>query len=138
MTQNTPMTTPSEQESVPNILPQLDAKTIIDTAANQAVLEILSIVQAHGLTASSLRDRLNQPVFSKQNIQHYLNHCTPAELAAHFYEAGIQKVIETAAKHQAKNQNAPAPNPTEASSSTSVPDDEKPKRRNRARKKPIA
>ena len=126
MTQNTPTNTPSDQEEVPNILPQLDAKSIIDAAANQAVLEILSVVQAHGLTASSLRDRLNQPVFSKQNIQHYLNHCTHADLAAHFYEAGIQKVIETAAKHQVKTQNAPTPNQPETSASAPVPDDGKP------------
>ena len=69
MTQNTPTNTHSDQEEVPNILPQLDAKSIIDATANQAVLEILTVVQAHGLTASSLRDRLSQPVFSKQNIQ---------------------------------------------------------------------
>lgn len=130
MTQNTPTNTPSDQEAVPNNMPQLDAKSIIDTAANQAVLEILSVVQAYGLTASSLRDRLSQPVFSKQNIQHYLNHCTHAELAAHFYEAGIQKVIETAAKHQAKTQNATNPTHPEASASTSVPDDGKPTGRN--------
>ena len=126
MTQNTPTNTPSDQEANHNILPQLDAKSIIDAAANQAVLEILSVVQAHGLTASSLRDRLNQPVFSKQNIQHYLNHCTNEQLAAHFYEAGIQKVIETAAKHQAKTQNAPTPNQSDTSTSSSVPDDGKP------------
>ena len=130
MTQNTPTNTPSDQEEATNNLPQLDAKSIIDATANQAVLEILSVVQAHGLTASSLRDRLNQPIFSKQNIQQYLNHCTHAELASHFYEAGIQKVIETAAKHQAKNQNAPTPTQPEASASTSVPDDGKPSGRN--------
>lgn len=130
MTQNTPTNTHSDQEAVPNTLSQLDAKTIIDATANQAVLEILSVVQAHGLTASSLRDRLSQPVFSKQNIQHYLNHCTHTELAAHFYEAGIQKVIETAAKHQAKTQNAPTPTQLEASAPTSVPDDGKPTGRN--------
>lgn len=130
MTQNTHTNTPSDQEAVPNNMPQLDAKSIIDTAANQAVLEILSVVQAYGLTASSLRDRLSQPVFSKQNIQHYLNHCTHMELAAHFYEAGIQKVIETAAKQQAKNQNAPTTNQPEASTSSSVPDYGKPTGRN--------
>ena len=113
MTQNTPTPTTSE----------LAAKAIIDIAASQAILEIVSIVQAHGLTASSLRDRLNQPVFSKQNIQHYLNQCTSTELAAHFYEAGIQKVIEIATKQQTKNQNAPTTNNSETNTSTSVPDD---------------
>lgn len=128
MTQNTPTNTPSDQEEVPNILPQLDAKTIIDATANQAVLEILSVVQAHGLTASSLRDRLNQPVFSKQNIQHYLNQCTNEQLAAHFYEAAVQKVIESAVRNQSKanTQNAPTPNHPVTSTSTSVPDNGKP------------
>ena len=138
MTQNTHTTTPSEQEEVPNILPQLDAKAIMDAAANQAVLEIMSVVQAFGLTASSLRDRLNQPVFSKQNIQHYLNHCSPGELASHFYEAAVQKVIETAAKQQSQNQNVPTPAPVEASASAPVPSDGKPKRRSGTRKKPAA
>ena len=126
MKQNTHTNTPSDQEEAPNILPQFDAKAIIDAMANQAVLEILSIVQSHGLTASTLRNRLSQPIFSKQNIQHYLNNCTPAELAAHFYEAGIQKVIETAAKHQAKTHTDPIPTPPETSTSSSLPDDGKP------------
>ena len=128
MTQNTPTNTPSDQEANHNILPQLDAKSIIDAAANQAVLEILSVVQAHGLTASSLRDRLNQPVFSKQNIQHYLNHCTNEQLAAHFYEAAVQKVIESVVRNQSKanTQNAPTPNQSDTSTSSSVPDDGKP------------
>lgn len=107
--------------------PKLDAKAIIDLATNQAVLEILSVVQAHGLTASTLRDRLAQPIFSQQNIQHYLNHCSNEQLAHHFYEAGIRKVIEAAERNQAQaaRQNAATTSP-EASPSSAVSNHGKP------------
>lgn len=54
----------------------------------------MAIIDQYGLEPDGLAQALAAPALIKENVQEYLNNCTPDQLAEFFYKSGIVKIIE--------------------------------------------
>lgn len=60
---------------------------------------LLDLARQHGLTAEKLKEILNSPVLSMQNVEQFLYSCTQNQLATLFYRSGLVKIYEQLAKN---------------------------------------
>ena len=54
----------------------------------------MAIVDEYGLEPEGLAQALAAPALVHENVQEYLNNCTPTKLAGLFYSSGIIKIME--------------------------------------------
>lgn len=69
----------------------------------------MAIIDEYHLEPAGLAQALAAPALILENVQEYLNGCTPNQLAGLFYSSGIAKLVEQIQKQRAEAAASPTP-----------------------------
>jgi hypothetical protein len=97
----------TSKRTVNRVLVEAGIAPVPTSRVTDRMRAFMAIIDEYGLEPEGLAQALAAPALILENVQQFLNGCTPTQLAGLFYSSGIAKIIEQMHKQRADSQTAP-------------------------------